>query len=147
MKHHVYRLVETLRDTAKDLEERSRKADSAVKKPAGTEAKVKRVEESSKEQPWNNDAPDYIPNSQAIVKFTDSKMPLSSLSKLLTPSGPIRYMRKGKRCKVHIGDFIQYAKKHYPADDIVAELASEYLANIEARKQATQALRKKKDDS
>ena len=39
-------------------------------------------------------------------------MKLPALSKLLTPDGPIRYMRKGQRCKMHVNDFLTYLKGH-----------------------------------
>jgi hypothetical protein len=99
---------------------------------------------SDKDQPWRDDALDYISNSEAIVKFTDSKMPLSKLSKLLRPDGPIRYMRKGQRCKVHIGDFREYARKRYPPDEDAAEIAAEYWADIQARKEEEKARRQKR---
>jgi len=101
------------------------------KKPAGTE------------QTWRNDAPDYIPNSEAVVIFTKSKMPLSSLTKLLKdPNNKIRYMRKGQRCKVHIGDFREYAQNRYPPDEIANEIADLVLADREALKKQ---MKKKKN--
>jgi hypothetical protein len=92
-------------------------------------------ETESKEQPWDEDDLDYMSNSEAITTFTNSKMPLSTLSKLLTPDGPIRYMRKGQRAKVHIGDFREYAKEHYIPDALANEIADEVLANREAQKE------------
>ena len=87
-----------------------------------------------KKQPWLNDAPDYMLLSEAIVKFAGSKPAVSTLSKKITPDGPIRYMRRGRRCKVHIGDFRKYAQKHYPQYALESEIVDEYLADVEARK-------------
>jgi len=77
-----------------------------------------------------------MPNSEAVVEFTGGKMPLPKLSKLLTPNGSIRYMRKtGKGCKVHIGDFRDYARQHYVPDKLLGEAVDEILTNREAQKE------------
>ena len=89
----------------------------------------------SKEQAWEENNPDYMSNSDAIANFTNSKMTLSALSKLLVPDGSIRYMRKGRRCKVHIGDFREYAKGRYVPDALANEIADEVLANREAQQE------------
>ena len=71
----------------------------------------------TKEQPWADDAPEYLPLKEAR-KLIDNRLSLSTLSKLLVPDGEMRYMRKyGKtgrstRCKVHIGDFHRYMQSH-----------------------------------
>lgn len=101
-------------------------------KPAGTGQENK--PKDSKKQPWKNDTPDYMPLSEAIVNLADNKPKLSTLSKKITPDGSIRYMRHGQRCKVHIGDFREYAQKHYLSDELAGEIADEYMADIEARK-------------
>jgi hypothetical protein len=101
---------------------------------------------AGKKQPWRDSASDYMSNSEAIVGFTGSKMSLATLSKLLTPEGPIRYMRRGRWCKVHIGDFGEYAKKHYLPDELVAEVADEYCADIEARKKQERLRREREQD-
>lgn len=74
-----------------------------------TKEKPEQKSDGSKKVPWSDDASDYMKASEAIVNFTDSKMLLSKLSKILKPDGPIRYMRKKQRCKIHIGDFHAYA--------------------------------------
>ena len=81
----------------------------------------------SKEAPWDNNDPDYMPASDAIVHFTDDQISLSQLSKLLKPDGRIRYMRKKgqqatgqkTRCrlKVHKEDFKQWAEFRYPSKE------------------------------
>lgn len=88
----------------------------------------------SKKVPWGDDDPDYMYASEAIVKFTNGKMPVPTLSKLLTPEGPIRYMRRGRRCKVHVGEFIRYVRQHYLSDAFAAVISEEHIADIEARK-------------
>jgi len=100
-----------------------------------TEASGAKAEKTTKKQPWRDDDPDYILLSNAIVSFTDSKIPLSTMSSRLKPdSSPVRYMRRGQRCKVHIGDFIKYIKTKYPSMGNESEIADEFLADAEARK-------------
>lgn len=96
-----------------------------------------------KRQPWADDAPDYLENSEAVVKFTDGKLKLSRLSKILKPEGPIRYMRKGRRCKVHIGDFIEWCKNRFLTDKFANELADEVFAQREAIKEEIRLSSKK----
>jgi hypothetical protein len=101
-------------------------------KPA--ETKKEKQTNGGKKQSWEDDAVDYMLLSEAIVKFAGNKPAVSTLSKKITPNGSIRYMRRGRRCKVHIGDFREYAQNHYPSDVLAAEIADEYMADIEARK-------------
>jgi len=64
----------------------------------------------SKEQPWADDAPEYLPLKEAS-KLTDASISLPALSKLCKPAGEMRYMRKpGRGCKVHIADFRLYMR-------------------------------------
>jgi predicted DNA-binding protein YlxM (UPF0122 family) len=88
----------------------------------------------SKQVPWNENDPQFMFASEAIVTFTNSKLPVPTLSNMLKPDGPIRYMRKGHRCKVHICDFRQWAEQHYPSDKTRGEIADDYIADVEARK-------------
>ncbi|MBL7146799.1 MAG: hypothetical protein ISS76_21345 [Phycisphaerae bacterium] len=89
----------------------------------------------TKKQQWRDDAPDYMRNSEAIVNFTRGKMVLSKLTKLLNePENKIRFMRKGRRCKVHIGDFRDYASQHYIGDKLADEIADERLAERDFQK-------------
>ncbi len=69
--------------------------------PNGT---LPRPDGRSKEVPWNPDDPAYIASSGAL-KLIDKKITLPTLSKQLTPDGPMRYMRKGQRSRVHLKDF------------------------------------------
>lgn len=71
----------------------------------------KQERSGSMEQLWVDDAPEYLPLSEA-VKLTDGRLSLSALSRLLTPQGHMRYMRKGQRCRVHLGDFRRFLKGH-----------------------------------
>ena len=88
-----------------------------------------------KEQPWVDDAPDYIENSKAIVDFSRGKLSLSRLSKILKPDGPIRYMRKGQRCKVHIADFMKWCEAHFLTEEFAAGITNEYIAETQAREE------------
>jgi hypothetical protein len=85
------------------------------------------------EVPWS-DAPEYLPNSKAL-KMAEGRLDLKKLSRLLTPSGAIHYMQKGRRCKVHAQDFLRYLKNHPdPESAITDELIDKHLSGIEARK-------------
>ena len=84
---------------------------------------------------WDDRDTEFISNSDAIVDYASS-MTLSTLSKTLTPSGPIRYMRNGQRCKVHIGDFRAYVGGLSNVD--LEALADEVFAQREATKDAMQ---------
>ena len=93
----------------------------------------------SKEQPWVDDATDYIMNSDAVklAEFANRKLTLSALSKLLEPDGPIRYMRKRRplRCKVHVGDFIAFMKtlpQIKVAPEELPDKAVEYITDTDS---------------
>lgn len=60
--------------------------------------------------PWDDEASEYLHLSE-IHKLVEGRLSLPTLSKLLTPDGNIRYMRKrGYGAKAHITDFRKYAK-------------------------------------
>ena len=62
----------------------------------------------TKEQPWRDSAAEYLHLMEAR-KLIDDRVSPPVLSKLMTPDGEMRYMRKrGCGCKVHIEDFRRY---------------------------------------
>jgi len=62
----------------------------------------------SMEQPCALKDPNYLPLKEAR-KLIDDRFSLSTLSKLVTPDGEIRYMRKpGVGCRLHVADFMRY---------------------------------------
>ncbi len=63
----------------------------------------------TKEQPWSDDAPEYLPASEAH-KLIDGQFSLQTLGRLCKPDGAIRYMQKGQRRKLHLADFLRYMK-------------------------------------
>jgi len=65
--------------------------------------------EITRQQPWDDDAPEYLPLTEAR-KLIDDRFSLQTLGRLCKPDGRIRYMRKGQRRKVHVADFLQYMK-------------------------------------
>lgn len=91
-----------------------------------------------KEQPWDENNPDYMSASDAVAKLADGKISLSEISKRITPDGNVHYMRRGHRRRVHIGDFISFIKKEYPhlaiKPEVLDKYTDEYLADIETRK-------------
>jgi hypothetical protein len=89
----------------------------------------------TKELLWSDNAPEFLPNAEAIKLADDSPLTIKSLGRLLTPTGPIRYMRKGRRCKVHLQDFRAFTaflktEGHGITDAIIAA----YLEGVEKRK-------------
>jgi len=91
-----------------------------------------------KEQPWADDAPDYLPNSIAVKLAHkvagDTDLDVKKLGKLCLPDGAFRYMRNGQRTKVHVGDFMRWLKETTdgaPSDEIVGA----WLEGVERRKQ------------
>jgi hypothetical protein len=98
-------------------------------------------------QIWNDADPDYMTNSEAVIEYTKSKMPLSTLANMLRrPDNKIRYMTKGHRSKVHIGDFRKYTAQKYPPDELAAELADEWEADRSARQVEVDTSRVEEDE-
>jgi hypothetical protein len=81
--------------------------------PAAVEAVTAEPQaDSSKEHPWADDAPEYLPLMEAR-KLIDNRFSPATLSRLCKPDGEMRYMRKpGLGCKVHIADFRRYMRGH-----------------------------------
>lgn len=98
---------------------------------AEPENSAKRKPET-KEVPWSDDAPEYLPNSKA-VKLADGDLDLKQLGRLLKPNGSIRYMRKGRRTKVHLQDFVNHLKAH-EGHTITDEAVDAFVSGIEKRK-------------
>jgi len=122
-----------------DEYEKNRNDNSDIlKEKSETGSKEKDLETSSGvdtlEVPWDETNKNYMQSSEARVNFTDGKLSAVKLSKSIGKIR-VRYMRKpGKGCRVHIGEFIEWAKEKYPPDAKRAEIAEEWLADVEARK-------------
>lgn len=84
---------------------------------------------------WSDDE-GYMLASELVelVLLNDEgkKMDLPTLSRLCKPDGPVRYMRKGRRCKVYIQDFVQHVCGPVAITD---ENIEQYLAGNETRKE------------
>jgi hypothetical protein len=85
------------------------------------------AEKAAKKQPWADDAPEYLPLT-AAAKLIDNRLSLPVLSKLLSPRGKIRYMRKGRRSKVHVADFRMYMQGRQSDPEWAKNLAVYYTA-------------------
>jgi hypothetical protein len=85
------------------------------------------AEKTAKKQPWVDDAPEYLPLT-AAAKLIDNRLSLPVLSKLLSPRGKIRYMRKGRRSKVHVADFRRYMQGRQSDPEWSKNLAVYYTA-------------------
>jgi len=103
------------------------------------------LHKSESEVPWDNNNPDYMAASDAIVHFTDDQISLPQLSKLLRPDGRIRYMRKKgqqatgpkTRCrlKVHKEDFRQWTEFRYPSEKQRQRIIEKELRKIGERRE------------
>ena len=89
-----------------------------------------------KEVAWSDDA--AFMASKDATEQSKGKLSLSALSKLLTPTGPIRHMRHGQRCKVHVGDFMVYLRTMAGglSDNEISDVADELFNAIERRRVA-----------
>jgi hypothetical protein len=86
------------------------------------------------EVPWTDNAPEYLPNSEA-VKLAEGRLEVKELYRLLTPFGVIRYMRKGHRGKVHLQDFRRYLTNRPDLESAITdELIDKHLSGIATRK-------------
>lgn len=93
------------------------------------------VKPDNMEQPWAAAAPEYLPNTEALKLADGDQLDLKKLGRLLTPDGDIRYMRKGRRCKVHIGDFRHYLSAQ-KGGAVTDEAIDDYLRGVVKRKAA-----------
>ena len=101
--------------------------------PAGSASNASQT----KQVPWSDDAAEYLPNTEA-VKLSADVLNLKRLGGLLKPNGPMRYMRKGRRTKVHLQDFRQYIRT-LGSTDISDDTVDEFLKGVEARKEEERA--------
>jgi hypothetical protein len=92
----------------------------------------------AKQQPWTDEATEYMLLSEAIAKLADGGITLKGASKKITDSGAVRFMRKGRRCKVNIVDFIQWWK----AKPVTEAEIDRQREEIEKRKAAERTRRK-----
>lgn len=91
--------------------------------------------------PWDDDNPDYIPLQEAVNIADDDSITVKNMSRLLKdPEFPIHHMHKGKRCKVHLGEFRRWLK-YAKYGTITDEAIERYIAGIQER---TADARKKK---
>lgn len=123
-------IEEALRIVERDINDQEQKNEPQEKGGQG--------DKDSKEQTWNENDHNYIPLSEAIEKFAENKIPMPTISKQIKYDGPIRYMRKGRRCRVHMGDFREFTKQKYPTIGIEGEAAAEFIADVEAKKKEAQ---------
>jgi hypothetical protein len=86
------------------------------------------------EVPWDETNADYMPSGEARVQLSAGKPSAAVLSKKLGTI-PVHYMRKrGRGCRVHVAEYISWAKGKYLSDSARAEIADEYIADLETRK-------------
>jgi hypothetical protein len=110
----------------------------AIRRVKGSLGKTKETEhaEDPWKVPWNEEDCDYVQSGEARVRLSDGKPAASKLSKMIGRI-PVHYMRKpGKGCRVHVSEYLAWAKREFPNDAERDEIATEYIADIEARKAA-----------
>jgi len=86
-------------------------------------------------QPWSDDDWDYMFLSDAIARLADGGITVKNASKQITESGPVRFMRKGRRCKVRMGDF----RRWWQARPVTDAVIDRQLEEAEKRKAAEKA--------
>lgn len=99
-----------------------------------------------KEQPWKDDAPEYMFAARAVELACRKgrKISPSKVSRKLKPEGPFRFMRqysvfgKPSRAKVHIGDFMRYIETLKVKDGFSEDVAKT-LAEIRKKKEMQDA--------
>lgn len=92
-------------------------------------------ESATKQLVWDESRGEFIAASDA-VKLSDGTLTLSQLSKMSRPDGPIRYMRRPGRCRVHVADLTNVLKHRGRRIEPSDEAIEVVLKGIEARKQA-----------
>jgi len=81
--------------------------------------KDREIDSETREHAWRDEAPEYVPNADA-VRMANGKISAPALSKLLRkPGNTIRWMRNKKirRSKVHAQDFKRYIRNLKSADE------------------------------
>jgi len=70
---------------------------------------------NGKEYQWVDNDNEFMPLKEAVMATLSTPLSSSEIEKLvkkmgkkLMPNGPIPYMRKGRRCKVHMATFKKY---------------------------------------
>jgi len=109
-------------------------AENPYEKPQDESGPVENVQKLQID--WDESNYEYISASEAIIKFTGSKLSQPALSKLLRQKNPgIRFMNRGHRSKVNIADFHKWAKQQFPPDKVQQEIIDEHFATMYAIKQ------------
>lgn len=91
-----------------------------------------RGETDKLELPWDNAAEGFVTGKEAVA-LSKGKLNPPALSKALTPTGTMRYMRKGQRCKIHLEDLRTYLESLADERDSF-EIVDEYVDEVERRK-------------
>ena len=152
---HLRHLERWLKQFEKDLQFLAAKGVSGVQggraAPASAASKTGQgetppAEAESKQVAWSDDDAVFMPNKEAVT-LSKGKISLSALSKLLTPTGSIRHMRMGRRCKVHFGDFNRHLRTMAGglSDNEVSDIADGLFGDIEERRAAEQKKKKEKE--
>jgi hypothetical protein len=91
--------------------------------------------------PWNEANGEYLTLKEAVNLANDDSITVKSMSRLLEdPDFPVHRMHKGRRCRVHLGEFRKWLQ-HARHGRITDKAIEKYLKGAENRKRAA---RKKK---
>jgi len=90
--------------------------------------------DSEWEVPWDDNTDEYIPLQEAVNLANDDSITVRGMSRLLEDREfPVHRMRRGRRCKVHLGEFRAWLK--YAQHGKVTDKAIEkYVRGSEERK-------------
>ena len=105
--------------------------------PGGETAETQEGAEVSKQLDWSDDEDGFVSLKQAIAMLPSEKAPsLSPAGKRLKPDGSVRYMRKGRRTKVHVNDWMKYynGMYHPPSDADLFKALDTYTDDIEKQR-------------
>lgn len=149
--HHIWRLVETLRNTESALKENSQGNDGQGETDVDRE-----IDSETKEVAWKDNDCEYLNLRQAVelAKNFNRKIAESTFSKKLTPKdAPLRYMRKYAKtgrpysCKVHFKEFIEFINSLPKIKPTGTELSDESIEAYLNEKDSTQAAIKKQKEA
>lgn len=94
--------------------------------------------------PWDDSDHEYINLQEAVNLANDDLITVRNMSRLLEdPDFPVHHMHKGRRGKVHLGEFrgwLKYAKQGKITDRAIEK----YLEQTERRKKDAQAKKRSK---
>ncbi|MEJ2705601.1 MAG: hypothetical protein P8Z79_24445 [Sedimentisphaerales bacterium] len=98
------------------------------------------------QMPWDDDNAEYVLLQEAVNLANSDSITLKSMSRLLEDANfPVHHMHKGRRCKIHLGEFRRWLKfaQHGRVTDKSIE---KYLKGVRERKEQAQRKKRKRSE-